>query len=116
VRHPGILQIKFNSPALLSLPEPENLPNGKVLALVELPGAAAAQAANRVRALSMPTNLKRIAQSKPQGGMTPAGGVPSDSQLPCSDDKEFAPTTSPEQTLVSRHVDCRIATSDNVDI
>jgi hypothetical protein len=115
----------------------------------------------------MPTNLKRIAQSKPQGGMTiladnanaptvlcaqtansvggrfesllsgakrfvmaavpqsactsfapaaPAGGVPSDSQLPCSDDKEFAPTTSPEQALVSRHVDCRRATSDGVYI
>jgi hypothetical protein len=44
----GPAGLTLSSPALLSLPEPENVPNGKVLALVELPGAAAAQAANAI--------------------------------------------------------------------
>lgn len=79
----GPASLVFITPVTLSLPVPEVFPEGKVLAVIELPAAKATavnvhtateqttQAAQNTAAKA--TNLRRIAQTSPLGGVTILG-------------------------------------------
>jgi VCBS repeat-containing protein len=65
--------ISFVTPVTLNLPVPSNIPEGKVLAVIELPGATAGFARagiNFEQSAFQDTNLRRVAKSK-----LPSGGV-----------------------------------------